>query len=72
MPPVRAISRRELISYLRQLGFDGPFSGKRHQFMRKESHKIYIPNPHEGDINRLFLLKLLKQANISREEWEAL
>lgn len=72
MPPIRAISRRDLISYLKQLGFEDPVSGKRHQFMRKGSLKVYLPNPHEGDIGKPFLLKLLKQAHISREEWEKL
>jgi hypothetical protein len=72
MPPVGPISRRNLIGYLKQLGFDGPLSGKRHQFMQKGAHKVYIPNPHEGDISKPFLLKLLKQANISREERESL
>ena len=72
MPPVKPISRRDLIGYLRQLGFEGPFSGKRHQFMQKDGLKVRIPNPHEGDISKPFLLKLLTQANISREEWESL
>jgi hypothetical protein len=34
--------------------------------------KVYIPNPHEGDVSRQLLLHILKQAGISREEWEAL
>ena len=32
---VRAISRRELIRRFRSLGFEGPISGGRHQFIEK-------------------------------------
>ncbi|MCA2694507.1 MULTISPECIES: hypothetical protein [unclassified Microcystis] len=34
--------------------------------------KIWIPNPHQGDISKSLLAKILQQANISREEWEKL
>ncbi len=51
MPPFGAIKRRELIRYLRQLGWVGPYSGKRHQYMLKDSFKLTIPNPHQGDIS---------------------
>jgi len=34
--------------------------------------KIYVPNPHEGDISRDLLARLLKQAGIERKEWEGL
>jgi hypothetical protein len=37
MPAIRAIGRRALIAYLRQLGFEDPFPSKRHQFMQKDS-----------------------------------
>jgi len=30
-----SISRRELIKKLKALGFTGPFSGGKHQFMKK-------------------------------------
>jgi hypothetical protein len=32
-----AISRRDLIDYLRQYGFDGPYSGGKHQFLIKDN-----------------------------------
>ena len=38
--------------------------------MRKGDLTLIIPNPHEGDIGPGFLRRLLKQAGISREEWE--
>ncbi|PPT08141.1 hypothetical protein CKA32_006368 [Geitlerinema sp. FC II] len=34
--------------------------------------KIWIPNPHSGDISKSLLTKILNQANISRQEWENL
>ncbi len=70
MPPIKPLKRRELISYLQKFGFDGPYSGGRHQFMQKDNLTLTIPNPHQNDIDRFFLLKILKQAGISREDWE--
>ena len=62
MPPFKPISRDNLIRALRKAGFDGPYSGGRHQ----------SPNPHRGDIGKDLLLRILKQAEITREEFEAL
>ena len=72
MPSFGAISRRDLISSLKQLGFDGPFSGGKHQYMIKDEFKLTIPNPHKADISPSLLSRILRQANISREQWEAL
>jgi predicted RNA binding protein YcfA (HicA-like mRNA interferase family) len=72
MPPVRPIKRRDLIRYLSQLGFEGPFSGGKHQFVLRESLTVHVPNPHDGDIGVGLLLRILRQAGISREEWERL
>lgn len=72
MPPFGPIKRRDLIAYFRELGFDGPFSGKRHQFMLKETLRVRIPNPHQGDISKGLLATVLSEAGISREEWEQL
>jgi len=71
MPPLGPIRRRELIRVLRTLGFDGPFSGGRHEFMLREQRTVVIPNPHRSDIGRELLLRILKQAGISKEDWEA-
>lgn len=72
MPNFGPISRSDLIRYLKQVGFDGPYPGSKHEFMLKEDFKIFIPNPHRGDIDKKLLGKVLKQAGISREEWEEL
>ena len=64
------IDRRKLIQRLRKFGFTGPFSGGRHQFMIKGQLKVRIPNPHRGgDISDSLLKEILRQAEISTENW---
>jgi predicted RNA binding protein YcfA (HicA-like mRNA interferase family) len=72
MPSLNPVSRRKLIQNLRALGFDGPYSGGSHQFMVKEEMRLVIPNPHSSDISGALLAKILRQAEISREEWDDL
>jgi predicted RNA binding protein YcfA (HicA-like mRNA interferase family) len=66
------IKRRELIARLRRMGFTGPYVGGRHEFMQRGGLSLTIPNPHGGDIGPGFLANLLRQARITREEWEQL
>jgi len=40
--------------------------------MIREATTITIPNPHEGDIGKDFLARILRQAGIDRAEWERL
>lgn len=72
MPPLGPIKRRDLIRYLKQLGFEGPYSGKRHQFMIRGQLRAILPNPHEGDIDISLLGRILRQLEISKDEWENL
>jgi hypothetical protein len=72
MPKFGPIKRRDLLQYLAQLGFEGPYFGRRHQFMVKGRTRLAIPNPHEGDISRSLLARLLREAGIDRDEWENL
>lgn len=72
MPPMRPISRRKLVRALRRLGFDGPYQGGKHAFMFKGDITLTVPNPHAGDIGRELLARILRQAGISRIEWESL
>ncbi|MBI5408152.1 MAG: type II toxin-antitoxin system HicA family toxin [Nitrospirae bacterium] len=66
-----AVPRRELIRKFRALGYSGPFSGGRHQFMVKGQKKIRIPNPHgSSDIHISLVKEILRQAGISMEEWD--
>ena len=65
------ISRKELIRKFKALGYLGPFSGGRHQFMIKGKKKIRIPNPHgSGDLDISLVKEILRQAAISNEEWD--
>jgi len=34
--------------------------------------KVHIPNPHNDDISPSLLAKVLRQAKVSRDEWESL
>jgi predicted RNA binding protein YcfA (HicA-like mRNA interferase family) len=72
MPPFGPIKRQDLIRHLRELGFEGPYAGGKHQYMLKAEIKLAIPNPHQGDIGRELLNRILRQAGIERDEWEKL
>jgi predicted RNA binding protein YcfA (HicA-like mRNA interferase family) len=72
MPPFGPIKRRDLIYHLRDLGFEGPHVGGQHQYMVRGTIKLRIPNPHQGDITEALLARILRQAGVSRVEWERL
>ena len=64
------ISRKELIRKFRNLGFNGPYSGGKHQFMVKEELKVRVPNPHQaGEVSDSLLREILRQAGISKDDW---
>ena len=65
----KGTSWRKLVQKFRLLGFDGPYSGGRHLFMAKGELKVRIPNPHGKDISGYLVSEILRQANISEEEW---
>ena len=72
MPHFGPISRRDLVANLKRLGFAGPYPGRRHEFMVRGDATPIIPNPHGSDIGIGLLSRVLKQAGVSREEWEEL
>jgi predicted RNA binding protein YcfA (HicA-like mRNA interferase family) len=72
MPHLGPISRNDLIRTLRKLGFSGPEAGAKHAAMIKGDLSIRIPNPHGSDIRIGLLKEILRQAGISRAEWEAI
>jgi len=59
------VSRREFVRRLKRLGFEGPFSGGRHEFMLRGDTRLILPNPHRQDIGVQLLVRLLQQANLS-------
>jgi len=69
MTRLTPITRRELVQRLRELGFEGPFTGGRHEFMVRGSVRLILPNPHKKEIGAELLSRILRQAGIEREEW---
>ena len=72
MPRFGPTKRTELIHYLRMIGFEGPYGGRKHQFMIKEKIVLRIPNPHQSDVGKELLSRILRQAKIDRKIWENL
>jgi predicted RNA binding protein YcfA (HicA-like mRNA interferase family) len=69
MPKISSCSRKELINKLRALGFQGPFGGGKHSYMKRGSHRQIIPNPHSKEISSELVKEILKQGGITVEEW---
>jgi predicted RNA binding protein YcfA (HicA-like mRNA interferase family) len=72
----RPVKRREFIRRLRTLGFDGPYSGTRHQFMVSGQHRQTIPTNSEYSVPQTRML--LRQVEsilgrpVSLDEWNSL
>lgn len=68
--------RREFIRRLRTLGFDGPFSGTRHQFLVFGQNRLTIPSNEEHSVPQLRLMLHetggILGREISLDEWQAL
>ena len=60
---------KEFTRKLKKFGFIGPFIGGKHPYMVKGNLVLTIPNPHKGDIGISLLLRILKQAGISKNDW---
>ena len=69
MPSLNPVSRRELVRKLKSLGFEGPFPGGKHQWMRRNGLRLTIPNPHQGTIDSALIRRILRQAGITVDEW---
>ena len=61
---------------LRSLGFEGPYSGTRHQFMIYQDHRLAIPSDSEYSVPQLRMMiseiELIICRNIVAEEWNKL
>ncbi len=68
--------RGEFIRKLRQLGFDGPFSGTRHQFLVLSQKRLAIPSNSEYSVPQLRMMIREAEAILGREitleEWTKL
>ena len=74
MPKLTPAKPRIIVKKLRRLGFEGPFGGGRHVVMRHPETHIKIPVPmHKGkDLPVGTLRAIIRQADVSVEEWLAL
>jgi hypothetical protein len=72
----RPLKRRDFIRRLRALGFDGPYSGTRHQFMIYGQHRQTIPTNSEYSVPQIRLLLRQVEAILARpvslDEWNSL
>ena len=68
--------RRGFIQRLRKLGFAGPYSGTRHQFMILGQHRLAIPSNAEFSVPQLrMMLREVQQIvgrDIDSDEWNDL
>ena len=68
--------RRLFIKRLRKLGFDGPYSGTRHQFLVYENHRLSVPsNPEYSDPQLKMMIsevEIVMDRRLSIEEWRDL
>ncbi len=69
MPKLSPVSWKDLVSGLCKLGFDGPYQGGKHPYMIKGNLVLTIPNPHHREIAVSLLFRILKQAEITTEQW---
>ena len=70
MARLASVSWSELVRRLKKLGLEGPYHGTKHPYMMKGEKAIILPNPHHSqDISVDFLVRFLRDAGISREEW---
>jgi predicted RNA binding protein YcfA (HicA-like mRNA interferase family) len=69
MPSLNPVSRHELVRKLKALGFDGPFPGGKHEWVRRARLRVTIPNPHGGSIDPGLIRRILRQAGITLDEW---
>lgn len=66
----RNISWRKFVQNFQKLDFEGPYSGGKHLFMKKDSLKIHIPYKHKGEISAGLVSEILRQAGIDKKKWD--
>ena len=76
MSPWTPCKRREFIHKLQQLGFSGPFSGSKHQFMIYQEYRLTIPSNDEYSVPQLRMMvreaEEIIERQITLEEWNSL
>ena len=68
--------RKDFIRRLRKIGFEGIYSGGRHQFMLFGQNRLTIPSNSEFSVPQLKMMlnevELIIQRSVSAEEWNNL
>jgi hypothetical protein len=76
MSPWQPCKRRFFIKRLRKLGFEGPFSGTRHQFMLFRNYRLSIPSNAEFSVPQLRMMIREVESILGRtldsDEWNRL
>ena len=76
MSPWKPCKRRDFIRRLRKLGFDGPYSGTRHQFMIYGQNRMAIPSNTEYSVPQLRMVirevEGILNRGITVNEWNKL
>jgi hypothetical protein len=76
MSPWQPCKRRVFIKQLRKLGFEGPFSGTRHQFMVFGNYRLSIPSNAEFSVPQLRMMIREVESILGRtldsDEWNRL
>jgi predicted RNA binding protein YcfA (HicA-like mRNA interferase family) len=68
----KVTKRTVIVSKFKSLGWTGPFGGGDHPVMKKGTRKQKVPNPHgSGDVDVSLLRRILRQANISDDDWNS-
>ena len=67
---------RLFIKRLRELGFEGPYSGTKHQFMVYKQHRLSIPSNAEYSVPQFRMLlkeiEIILERSVSAGEWNDL
>ena len=73
MPKWNPCKRQDFIRRMRQLGFDGVFSGAKHQFMVLGENRLTLPSNEEYSVPQLRMMIRVVEGMIGREmtldEW---
>ena len=69
MAKLKTITFTYFFMSLRKFGFEGPYGGGKHLYMIKDDYRLTIPNPHREIIGIDLLMKILRLAEIRRDEW---
>jgi predicted RNA binding protein YcfA (HicA-like mRNA interferase family) len=68
--------RRDFVKKLRRIGFEGIYSGTRHQFMVYGQHRLTIPSNDEYSVPQLRMMigevEVILEREMTLDEWNSL